>query len=283
MLARPIARAALAAATAGLLIMASQLPALAAEDGGPGSGSPGSSGPFGGVQCGQAGAPSCLVTAGSPARGGTGSGTGTAGTASPGGCAGTVSPVFGCIPPGCQVTVQTLSCPLGPGAPPPPALGVLVALARALLVLPAPVIWSNPAPGQLQLTGLSTWLWITKAVWAPQSKTASVPGEAVTATATPTSVSWDMGDGATVTCDGPGIPYTSTYSPASASPGCGYTYPRSSAGQPDGAYRATATITWDITWTGPGGAGGTLAPLFTTALNDFRVADAQALNVATGG
>jgi hypothetical protein len=159
---------------------------------------------------------------------------------------------------------------------------VLAALVRQILVLPSPVIQSSPAPGSLQLTRLPTWLWISHTVWTPKSKTATVPGESVTATATPVSVVWHSGDGSTVTCHGPGIPYTSAYSPSSASPDCGHTYTRSSAGQPGGAYHVTATITWDITWTGTGGAGGALPPLFTTAAMAFRVAESQAVNTSGG-
>ena len=44
----------------------------------------------------------------------------------------------------------------------------------------------------------------------------------------------------------------------------------------------TATITWDITWQGAGGAGGVLPPLFTTAVAAFRVAESQALNTSGG-
>jgi hypothetical protein len=38
----------------------------------------------------------------------------------------------------------------------------------------------------------------------------------------------------------------------SASPDCGHTCTTSSAGQPGGAFTATATITWDVTWHGAG-------------------------------
>jgi hypothetical protein len=109
-----------------------------------------------------------------------------------------------------------------------------------------------------------------------------VPGESVTATATPVSVTWHPGDGTTVTCQGAGAPYTSADNPAAASPDCGHTYTSSSAGQPGGAFTATATITWDVTWQGAGGAGGALAPLFTTAVAAFRVAESQALNTSGG-
>ena len=102
----------------------------------------------------------------------------------------------------------------------------------------------------------------------------------MTATATPVAVTWHPGDRSTVTCQGR-APYTSADNPASASPDCGRTYTSSSAGQPDGAFRATATITWDITWRGAGGAGGALtAPLFTTAVAAFRVAESQALDTS---
>jgi hypothetical protein len=134
----------------------------------------------------------------------------------------------------------------------------------------------------LQLTNLPTWLWINPAEWVPQSKTATVPGESVTATATPVSVTWHPGDGSTVTCQGAGTPYTSADNPASPSPDCGHTYTTSSAGHPGGAFTATATITWDVTWHGAGGAGGALPPLFTTAVAAFRVAESQALNTSGG-
>jgi hypothetical protein len=144
------------------------------------------------------------------------------------------------------------------------------------------VIRSSPAQSALQLTNLPTRLWINPAEWVPESKTATVPGESVTATATPVSVTWHPGDGSTVTCQGAGAPYTSADNPGSASPDCGHTYTSSSAGQPDGAFRATATITWDVTWRGAGGAGGVLPPLFTTAVAAFRVAESQALDTSGG-
>jgi hypothetical protein len=185
--------------------------------------------------------------------------------------------------PAAQVIVQTLACLIGAAAPVGPAAGNAPAppdpavLARQTLGLPSPVIRSSPAQNALQLTNLPTWLWINPAEWVPESKTATVPGESVTATATPASVTWHPGDGSTVTCQGAGTPYTGADNPASASPDCGHTYTSSSssAGQPGGAFQATATITWDVTWQGADGAGGALPPLFTTAVAAFRVAESQ--------
>jgi hypothetical protein len=253
----------------------------AQASGGPGGGR----NPFGSVSCGQVYAPSCTVTASTPGGGGQPAGNHGSRLAAvgPGGC---TRSQFGCVPPGCNLTQSTLACPLGipgpgggAGVPPP---GMLGQIARRLLVLPGPVIQSSPAPGDLQLVHLPVWLWVNRAVWVPRSKTAAVPGEQVTATAIPVRVTWRMGDGSVVTCRGPGIPYSRRYSPASASPDCGHTYGRSSAGQPRGAYRVAATITWDVTWQATGGAGGTLPPLFSTSAAAFRVAESQTVNTAGG-
>ena len=257
---------------------------------------------FGFAQCGQSSSPQCQVTAGTgPAAGtpgtanpgGTTSGAGTVATGgtAAGGCSGTMNKAFGCVPAGCTITVQTVGCPIGvarcrrrrPAVRRRlPAPGVLAQLAVKYLRLPDPVIRSSPAPGALQLTRLPVWLWVAANVWQPQSKTAQVPGEAVTATATPVSAAWAMGDGTTVTCKGPGTAYAAGDNPSAASPTCGYTYEPSSAGQPGGAYKVTVTITWDITWAGAGGAGGVLAPLQTVAAAEFRVAESQALNTSGG-
>jgi len=273
MLARLATRSAFSLTAVVLLVFAPQVPALA----GGGDGSPGSGGTFGNVQCGQSSAPGCVITAGAPS-GPRQVQPGGAGHPGPG-----TPQVGGGAPAGCQRTVcaRILQVPGGP-APGPPAPGVLAVLVRERLVLPLPVIRSSPAPGSLQLTRLPTWLWISPAMWAPRSKTADVPGESVTATATPVSVTWNMGDGSAVICKGPGIPYTSVYSPSSPSPDCGHTYSRSSAGQPGGAYHVTATITWDITWAGTGGAGGALPPLRTVAAAAFQVAESQAVDVSGG-
>jgi hypothetical protein len=255
---------------AAVVILTGLWQAAAGAKGGPAGGG------FGGTQCGQSYTPGCTVIAGSPGsspgEGGSGSGGGTG---------------AGGGPPCTRTGPLTVTCLLviaDPGAAGAgPAPGVLAQEAVRYLRLPDPVIQSSPAPGALQLTGLPTWLWVAPAVWRPQSQTAQVPGEAVTATATPVSASWQMGDGQTVTCHGPGTEYTAADNPASASPTCGYTYPRSSAGQPGGAYQVTVTITWDITWAGTGGAGGVLPPLFTQAAAAMRVAESQAVNTGGGG
>jgi hypothetical protein len=56
-----------------------------------------------------------------------------------------------------------------------------------------------------------------------------------------------MGDGATVTCAGPGTPYRGSSGMAD-SPDCGHRCTRTSGGRPGEGLPLTATSTWTITW-----------------------------------
>ncbi len=160
--------------------------------------------------------------------------------------------------------------PGGPGAS-APSPEALARQAYAQLRLPTPQIAASPRGPQL--VRLPSWLWIENG-WHRVSATASVPGVSVTATATPDSVTWSMGDGGVRRCDGPGTPYTSDRDPRSASPDCGYTYRSASGG--DG-YPVTATIRWRVAWSGAGQSG-SFAGLSTSASTTFVVAEVGALN-----
>jgi hypothetical protein len=159
-----------------------------------------------------------------------------------------------------------------------PSPAELAQMARRQLLLPAPTIATSPAGDQL--VNLPTWLWVSNG-WGPISATASVPGVSVTAVATPTSVSWSMGDGSTVTCTGPGTSYRAGSDPRSSSPDCGHTYRGSSASQPGQAFPVSATVHWTVTWSGAG-QGGTFPDMTTTGNVAFRVAESQALNNGGG-
>jgi len=161
-----------------------------------------------------------------------------------------------------------------PGAAPLPSPEELAQQARSQLRLPAPRIVSNTAG--IKLVTLPTWLWLDRGSWGAESATASVPGASVTATATPTSVSWSLGDGTDLTCTGAGTPFPAGADPQAASPDCGHTYRRSSAGAPHLAFPASATVHWTVIWSGMG-TGGTFPDMTTTASASFRVAEAQAL------
>ena len=55
--------------------------------------------------------------------------------------------------------------------------------------------------------GLNTWVWVDN--WQPLQRTVDLRGVSATVTATPTSLSFDPGNGdAAVSCPGPGRPWT---------------------------------------------------------------------------
>lgn len=165
-----------------------------------------------------------------------------------------------------------------PGAAQLPSPAELAQMAYKQLRLPTPTIAANPA-GE-QLVNLPTWMWLSSG-WGPVSATAAVPGVSVTAVATPTSVSWSMGDGSTVACTGAGTPFSPGTDPKASSPDCGHTYRTSSASQASQAFPVTATVHWTVTWSGAG-QGGTFPDMTTTGNAAFRVAESQALNNGGG-
>lgn len=144
----------------------------------------------------------------------------------------------GKAPPPCPPAVACGAITLGAAAAPPPTPTIDVAYdARNQLQLPAPHV--HTAPRQKTYVRLKTALWVDRADFAPVTAPAAVPGQTVTAIAKPKSVTWDMGENA-VSCDTAGDPTGNT---------CSYTYARSSAAQPGGAYQISATVTWDVSWT----------------------------------
>jgi hypothetical protein len=175
------------------------------------------------------------------------------------------------------VNSGTVFVPTGQPAVPP---AVLAQEAARFVAAPAPSIQLNPPAGSDHLVNLESWLWIDPSTWGRRSATASVPNETATVVATPVSVTWTMGDGAKVTCRGPGVPYDPNRPPEGQRTNCSHTYKRSSAGQPGQRYAVSATTTWSLSWTATGvvTASGTLAPLLRTTTTTLRVAEAQAIN-----
>lgn len=170
--------------------------------------------------------------------------------------------------------------------PPPPALmlptpAALADRARSLLTPPKPQIGSNPPVSSPQMVGVPTWAFLSRSLWAPVSAKAEVPGESVTATATPVSVTWDFGDGKSIVCTGPGSQFPPGADPKASSPDCGHTYRISSGNAPGGKFQVTATISWRVDWVGAGQAG-TLNDLTTTATVPVTVNQSQAIVTGTG-
>lgn len=164
-----------------------------------------------------------------------------------------------------------------PRAGPPVDPTVLRDEAIDRLLLPEPTVAMNP-PGD-QVVHIESWLWINEAIWTPRARSVSAGGVTTTVRATPRRVIWDMGNGDSVVCHGPGTPYDPIRSADEQTTDCSYTYRHSSADQPGEAYQVTATVEWEVSWTVAGAAGGGALPaMFTTAPTAVRVAEMQALN-----
>lgn len=152
---------------------------------------------------------------------------------------------------------------------------MLLDAAWAELSAPMPSLHLNPEGDQI--VQLPSWLWIDPDQWAPVSATATAGAVSATVTASPARVLWSMGNGDVVTCDGPGRVYAPRFAESPEATDCKYTYRHSSADQPGESYGVTATIEWEASWSGSDGDGGDLGVLTTTAVDDVRVAELQAL------
>lgn len=160
---------------------------------------------------------------------------------------------------------------------------VLAELAYAEIRVPGTEV--TLAPANQTKVNLPTWAWLDAADFKPVSVTASVPVIGVTATATarPTSLRIEPGtkDAETYPASGVcpidngriGEPYAK--GKADRTPPCGVRYLRSSG---NGTYPLQATVTWEIDWTGSGGASGDLPDGTFGATQDVVVQEIQAVN-----
>jgi hypothetical protein len=172
----------------------------------------------------------------------------------------------------------------------------LVALrASATFTLPRAVAQTSP-PGTT-LVNLPTFLYLDPDGWITRTAHASIPGTTVTVTATPEHVTWATsssdGDHGTVTCRGPGRPYTAARDDAYLDSGgpedalrdgrCTTLYRHTTGATP---ITLTATVSWAVSWTCAGTCdqrGGTLPSLHTTAQTHLTVRQARAELVSPDG
>lgn len=150
--------------------------------------------------------------------------------------------------------------------------------AAASMRLTGPAVASPRAAGTY-VVGMPMWMWANPSpnTTGPILASATAGGVTVTATAKVSTVRWAMGDGTTVTCNGPGTPYTPDRGKA-MSPDCGHRYQRTAHDKPGEKYRGTATATWTITWTAPAlGDGGQFAETRATEWT-ARVGEVQVVN-----
>jgi hypothetical protein len=152
---------------------------------------------------------------------------------------------------------------------------------QALGELRVPSLRPGTAPptGSDGLVGLPEWFWIPAATWHPLSVTVSAGPVWATVMATPIRLTFDPGGGiGPVSCPGPGTAYDPASPAAAQHTDCSYTYARPSAGLPGNVYQASVTVTWQVTWTGSGGAGGVLAAALSVPVGfTIPVAQGEAL------
>ena len=170
---------------------------------------------------------------------------------------------------------------------PPPDPSAVGAQAASQLQLPDPSLVLSPTG--TGYVNLAEWLWIDPSIWHPFTTSAQAcnAGGCVTATATatPAYVTWNTGDGSTLTCNGPGTAYNSAISASAQSTSCSHTYTTTSASQPApsgnpnaAAFTVTATVTWMVAWSGPDGSAGSLSSLTTQASTALVVTQIESVN-----
>jgi hypothetical protein len=175
-------------------------------------------------------------------------------------------------PPPTGQSWALLDCLWGPTGPIPQAVLVSNAtgapaitphqlLVSALGELQIPYLGPRTAPprGHAGLVGLPEWFWIPADDWHARDVTVSAGPVWASVTAVPVGLTFAPGSGISpVSCAGPGAAYNRRKPAAVQHTDCSYTYVQPSVGQPGNAYQASVTVTWRISWTGSGGAGGLL-------------------------
>jgi len=157
--------------------------------------------------------------------------------------------------------------------------------ARDATVEAVPSPWGSFAPPSSRgVVGLGTWIWVDPALWHPVSTTAWIPTPQgplqVTTTATPVGITFDPGDGSfgtgPIRCSGRGVTWRAAFGDTLPSP-CMYTYRRSSAVAPGGAFRATFAVIWEVTYESNRGERGSLGTVQSLVRHSMVVREIQGL------
>ncbi|QSB14916.1 hypothetical protein JQS43_00525 [Natronosporangium hydrolyticum] len=175
----------------------------------------------------------------------------------------------------------------GPENPPgyngtPSVIPGLWADAVNALGMRGPEIRTAPPVEGSALVNLPVWLWTDTGgnIWPdePLHEVAAAPevGQQVDAFAEPLRIEWDMGDGQTVTCEGPGDAWApgNTFLPPSD---CHHVYRRTSRHEPGGTYEIIAITTWRVWWWINGDEDGELEIEVGSTL-DYQVDEIQVLS-----
>jgi hypothetical protein len=119
---------------------------------------------------------------------------------------------------------------------------------------------------------------IAPAYWIDRSASASAGRVVVTATAAPYEAIWEMGDGETVLCDGPGVVWQPGLDDGATD--CAHTYRRSSAGASGSdSFELRSTVHFQVTAaTNAPGNYGPFPDLERVTVQAVQVGEIQAVN-----
>lgn len=164
----------------------------------------------------------------------------------------------------------------GSYTPPPWVLG---SQAVAQLTLPAakPVVGPDPSLNEWKMAVVGYPLWLSTPGVASMTSSASVMGYTVSLQAVRQSVTFDMGDGGSVTC-ATSTPWSPEVPPAQPSPDCGYAYQKISK---PGSFRIVTSATWQVTWSVLGQSG--TIPVTKYGAANLTVGELQSVVVRAGG
>ncbi len=172
-------------------------------------------------------------------------------------------------------TIATTATPARPR--PRPTQSNIIASAMGALNPPRPTVLTSPNYWSGLLVQTPTWLWVPLSYWRTYTTTVVVWGYVVTIYATPTVVRWNMGNGDSITCIGPGTPWIPGFGDALST--CKYIYRHSSEGKSRDRYKITATVTFvgSFTTVGLGGMSGPLGAVTRSSSVHAEVAEIQGL------
>jgi hypothetical protein len=171
-----------------------------------------------------------------------------------------------------------------PDVPNAPTPQTLADYAYGKVKVPSTEIELKPAAKST--VNLPTWVWLDKGTFQEVKVRAELPGTGLWAetTAKPVALHLDPGtqDAETFPASGDceinddgsiGTPYKT--GDADKTPPCGIRYLRATDGTP---YRLSASVTWQITWTGSDGSGGDLPDGTFQTTQDMNVQEIQSVN-----
>lgn len=151
--------------------------------------------------------------------------------------------------------------------------------ALASVGIEGPSIRTSPSENGRLYVQVPTWLWVEPNWWQTYEATANAGRVWSTVRATPVATTWNLGDGGSVSCRGPGTAWRPGMSEDATD--CTHTYLTSSASRPGDTFHLEAIVTLEVSWTSNAAAGGTLPSITRTSAVEVEVGEIQA--IGTGG